>query len=160
MFCWHKCHGESVQRGQDEDSSNEPKGNELMELAARITLFIAGLIALYVGAGLLFFPVAFEASSGISLGSDPALLSEVRAPGGVLLLAGLFMWLGSFRARFTETAIMSASALYLAYGLSRIVGFALDGSPGATLVAVTALELIVGGTLLAFAFATRRARLS
>lgn len=118
-----------------------------MELAARITLFIAGLVALYVGAGLLFAPVAFEATSGIQLGSDPALLSEVRAPGGVVLVAGLFMWLGVARGRFTGPATLVASGLYLAYGLSRLVGFVLDGSPGDMLVAVTGIELVLGVAL-------------
>lgn len=126
-----------------------------MELAARITLFVAGLVALYVGAGLLFVPVAFEASAGIVLGSDPDLLSEVRAPGGVVLLAGAFMWLGAFRVRYTSLAITSASALYLAFGLSRFVGFALDGAPGSALVAITSLELILGLALLALAWLTR-----
>ena len=48
----------------------------------RVVLVFSGLIGFSVGLGQLFFPVSFEASAGISLGTDVALLSEIRGAGG------------------------------------------------------------------------------
>lgn len=115
-----------------------------MHAASRFLLVIAGLVASAVGAALLLDPVGFEATAGLRLPSDPALLSELRAPGGGLLASGLFMLVGAARRRYTRPAIAVAGALYLAFGLARLVGFALDGSPGVSLAIVTALEIAIG----------------
>jgi hypothetical protein len=47
---------------------------------------IAGMIGVTIGGALLFNPVAFEASAGISLEENINMLSEVRAPGGALFV--------------------------------------------------------------------------
>lgn len=62
--------------------------------AVKILLFISGIVALAIGVSLLFATVAFEASAGIELGQDINLLSELRAPGGALLVAGIIILLG------------------------------------------------------------------
>jgi len=119
-----------------------------------ILLGLSGLVAAGIGAALLFEPVAFEASAGIALPDDPNLTSELRAPGAALLGAGAFMLLGAFVRRFTRPALWLATGLYLAYGVGRLVGFAIDGLPGPTLAVVAAVELTIGLACLA---ATARA---
>lgn len=110
----------------------------------RFILVLAGSIALAVGAGILFVPQAFHATAGIALGDDVRLLNEMRAPGGAILVCGLFVIAGAFRARLAFSATMLAFALYTAFGLSRLVGMAFDGLPGPALVQITMLELAVG----------------
>ncbi|MCR9136650.1 MAG: DUF4345 domain-containing protein [Alphaproteobacteria bacterium] len=107
-------------------------------------LVVAGLIAIVVGAGILFAPQAFHASAGIDLRDDVRLLNEMRAPGGAILVCGLFVIAGAFRARLAFPATMLAFVLYTAFGLSRLVGMAIDGLPGPALVQITILELAVG----------------
>ena len=101
-------------------------------------------MASYIGAALLLDPTSFHAANGIQLGSDVNLLSEVRAPGGALLGFGLLTGAGAFVRRLTFASTLIGAAIYLGYGLSRLVAMGLDGMPSSALLGVTALELVVG----------------
>ena len=68
-----------------------------MTYLQKAILFLAGATAFSIGAAILIFPAAFYTSYGITIGSDPSLLSEIRAPGGALLVMGLFMLTGLVR---------------------------------------------------------------
>ncbi len=114
----------------------------------RVLLFVAGSIGVAVGAGLLFAPVAFEASAGIEVGSDPSLLSELRAPGGALLICGVAIALGAFLRALTFTSTLLGAMLYLGYGAARLVSLAVDGAPAPSLLMAMLLELAIGGMCL------------
>lgn len=107
-------------------------------------LLISGLIGVGVGSGLLFTPVAFEASAGIFIKQDPSLLSEIRGSGGVILASGLLIIAGVFLERLQFLALSLTSLIYLAYGLSRMFSMAMDGMPSQTIVMVAILEVIFG----------------
>jgi len=107
-------------------------------------LILSGAIGAGIGAAILFAPAAFHGSAGIELGDSASLLSEIRAPGGMLLACGLLIMLGAFIARMTFTATVISAALYLSYGASRLFSMAIDGMPHETLVLAAALEIIVG----------------
>lgn len=106
-------------------------------------LFTAGLVLLVVGAAGLTAPAAFHEANGIEVTADAGLLSETRAAGGVLLAAGAFLVLGAFVARFAVPAAAVGAVGYLAYGLSRLLGMAVDGMPGSGLVTATMIELVL-----------------
>ena len=110
----------------------------------RAVLVLAGLIGFSVGFGQLFFPVSFEASAGINLGTDTGLLSEIRGAGGSLLLSGILMIYGAFKPSFTSYALLLSAVLYLSYGVSRIYGFVMDGTPNQSFLIVTITELVLG----------------
>ncbi len=110
----------------------------------KILLFLSGLIGISIGGALLFAPVAFEASAGIDLGDDINLLSEIRAPGGTLLIAGVIIMLGSFLDKITYFSLAISSLFYLSYGLSRIISIFLDGMPNESLVIATLVEIVIG----------------
>ena len=78
----------------------------------RSLLVISGLIAIGLGASILFAPTQFHASHGIELGTDASSLSEVRAPGGALLVLGFLMLIGVIVRSFT-LASTSIAALQL-----------------------------------------------
>lgn len=109
-----------------------------------VVLFTAGLVVLAVGAAGLLAPVAFHQASGTEVGGDASLLSETRAAGGGLLAVGVFLLLGASVDRFAATAAGVGAVGYLAYGLSRLLGIALDGMPASGLVVATAVELVLG----------------
>lgn len=109
----------------------------------KIILFVSGLLGVGIGAGILFVPELFHASSGIELGSNASLLSEIRAPGGALLATGLLVLSGAFINRLAFTAAVVSALLYGSYGLSRILSFSLDGMPHTVLVQAAALEIAV-----------------
>jgi len=110
----------------------------------KVILFISGLIAASVGGAVVFMPAAFYAANGIDLGSNVSLLNEVRASGGALFMAGILIVSGSFFASLRFTATVVSALLYMAYGLSRILGFVVDGLPSEGLVQAAALEIIIG----------------
>lgn len=111
----------------------------------KLLLLIAGLVGAGVGFSILFMPVGFHASAGITLGDNHSLMSEVRAPGAVLLVAGLFISAAAFVRRWQGAALWLSATLYGSYGLARLYSVAVDGVPHDTLLAALALELVIGG---------------
>lgn len=109
-----------------------------------IVLFVSGLIASSIGGVILFNPADFYAANGIELGGNISLLNEIRASGGALLVAGVLIISGCFVKSLRFTSIVVSSLLYLAYGLSRILSFALDGMPSKGLVQAAGLEIFIG----------------
>jgi len=114
---------------------------------------IAGVILFGIGTALLFAPMSFAASNGIVLGSNPSLLSEVRAPGGMLLISGVIILLGAIRQHMLRLSLSLAALIYGSYGLSRIWSMMSDGMPSAPLTQAAMLELILGALSLAALFA-------
>lgn len=111
----------------------------------RILLSVSGVILLLVGAATLFHPYAFFAAEGIMLRSDPNLLSEIRAPGGLLIGCAIAVLLGAFRQTITSTPLMLAAIVYGSFGLSRLLSIVLDGIPSSSLIGAAAVELVIGG---------------
>ncbi|MEU6155707.1 DUF4345 domain-containing protein [Actinosynnema sp. NPDC047251] len=107
-------------------------------------LILAGLALAVVGAATLFAPAAFHALNGTELGDSAALLSEIRASGGALLATGVLVVAGAFAPRLTATAALVGTILHLSYGLSRVLGLALDGLPPASLLAAAVAEVLLG----------------
>ena len=93
---------------------------------------------------ILFSPVNFYAASGIELGGNISLLSDIRAAGGVLLMGGIFIISGAFIPKLTFTATVMATLIYLSYGASRIIAISLDGMPVQELVIAAVFELTIG----------------
>ena len=109
-----------------------------------LLLIAAGFVALAVGGILLFAPEVLFEMSNVVLGDNPDLLSEIRAPGGLLLASGGFVFLAAFVARFKTAALALGAMLYLSYGLARLFSIAVDGAPGPSLQQATMLELVLG----------------
>lgn len=116
----------------------------------RVYLVLAAAVALAIGLTLVIAPHALHGSNGIDLGTDANLLSEVRAPGAFLVVAGAVILAGALRSRLAGSATAVAAALYLSYGLGRAVGWALDGRPHESLVAAMVIEVVLGLVALAF----------
>ena len=62
-----------------------------MNLLQKIALGISGVTSLGIGSFILAAPHTFYASYGITLGFEPSLLSELRAPGAGLAAFGAIM---------------------------------------------------------------------
>ena len=112
--------------------------------ARKLTLLLSGLVACGIAVTILFAPDAFYSAYGIELAENISLTNELKAPAGVLFIAGLLMLAGVFRARLTTVALIAASAIYLAYGFTRFLSFAVDGVPHSSLVAAATFEIAIG----------------
>jgi hypothetical protein len=114
----------------------------------QIALGIAGVSALGIGAAITIAPHAFYAGYGITLGSAPSLLSELRAPGAGLAVLGAVMLAGIVRRSLTEAAFIAALVVFLGFPAGRIVGLLLDGLPSAGILAALVFELAVAALCL------------
>ena len=110
----------------------------------KFVLLVSGLTAIGIGSAILFVPATFYATYGIELGSDASLANEIRVPGGALLATGLLMLAGVFLGEFAFASTVIAAAVYLSYGLSRLLSMAVDGLPDGGLVGAAAFELAIG----------------
>ncbi|WP_276481668.1 DUF4345 family protein [Paraflavitalea pollutisoli] len=117
-------------------------------MVVKSLLVIAGIISIIVGIGQLFFPVAFEASSGVDLGGNVSLLSEMRGAGGVLLGGGILIIMGAFSTSLRGVSLILTVLIGLGYGIARVYGMLVDGIPHPVLVGVAIGELVIGGLAL------------
>lgn len=110
----------------------------------RIFLILASIIGLYVGIGLVFFPVELQAQSNIIIDGNPSHLSETRAPGSAILSASIFILIGAFRKKWTYISLIITALFFLSYGSGRLLSLILDGMPAEGLFATMIGELAVG----------------
>lgn len=110
----------------------------------KVILIVSGVIAAAIGAAILFTPISFYASYGITLGNNVSLLNEIRAPGGALFAMGILIVSGAFVKKITYTAMVISALLFLSYSLSRVIAIAFDGVPVNGLVQATMLESLIG----------------
>ncbi len=122
----------------------------------RLVLLLSGLVACGIAGAIFVAPDAFYAGYGIDLGGDATLANELKAPAGVLLVSGLLMLAGVFRSALVVVSLATASTVYLAYGLSRVVSIAIDGIPHNAIVGAAVFELVVGAVCLAMLLQVRR----
>ncbi|MHA7057712.1 DUF4345 domain-containing protein [Aquimarina sp. M1] len=116
----------------------------MKRIFTKVLLIISGATGIVIGYCLLFSPVAFEASAGISLGDDINLLSEIRAPSGLLLIGGIVIISGAFFSKLKVHSIRLSCLLYLSYGFSRLVSILFDGFPSESLQIALFVELFIG----------------
>jgi len=119
-------------------------------------LALSSVIAICFGAAILFTPEVFYATYGIKLGNDASQLNEIRASGGALLGIGLVIVSGAIFSKLTFASLIVSSAVYLSYGLSRLLSFVMDGPPDSGLVAAAAFELVIGAVSVFALFRSRK----
>lgn len=106
-------------------------------------LTIAGLIGLFVGGSLLFFPAQLQADNGIIL-SSASHFSEARAPGAAIFCTAILAFISVFRISWRQTALILMALFFLAYGFGRLLSLFLDGMPTQGLFYAMIGELIMG----------------
>lgn len=121
-------------------------------------LLIAGATASFIGGFILVSPDLFYATYGIAVCGDASLLNELRAGGGSVLVLGLLILSGVVISRFRLASTLLATAVFVAYGATRLASLALDGQPDGGLVAAMIVELAIGGAGLAALIVARKQR--
>jgi hypothetical protein len=108
------------------------------------SLVVAGLSAVVIGGTILFVPSPFFGSTGVELGDNPTLLSDIRGLGALLLAFGVVIAIGGFVRALAFTSALVGAVLYLAYVFARVLSIAVDGMPGSSIVAALVAELVLG----------------
>lgn len=109
-----------------------------------LLLLVSGSLLTFVGISVLVSPAGFYESSNIDIGANVSLLNELKAPAGLLLVAGLFMIAAIFVKGKSIIALQLATLIYLSYAATRMLSMVADGVPASGLVMATALEAGVG----------------
>ena len=125
-------------------------------ILTKIILILGGLIGLYVGVGLVFFPVQLQAQSDIFINGNISHLSETRAPGTAILVASILILFGAFQAKWAQLSLFISTLFFLSYGLGRLISLALDGMPAEGLFIAMLAELFMGLLALIALIRTRR----
>ena len=112
----------------------------------RAVIALSGGVFLVVGIMVLVQPSGF--TSAPTIGGSASLMSELRAPGGLLLVAGGFVLWAGLRAQRFHSALALSALLYGTFGLSRLLSVALDGVPSSAILGAAAIELALGGVAL------------
>ncbi|WP_238012465.1 DUF4345 domain-containing protein [Dactylosporangium sp. AC04546] len=128
--------------------------------AVKPILLVAGLVAVAIGGFALLLPVSFRASYGIDAAGDLSLLNETRAFGGGLLAVGVAIAWGGFTRTLAAPAALLGTAVYGAYGLSRLLSLATDGRPDGGLLLAGAVELLLAAACATVVPRARRSALA
>ncbi len=113
-------------------------------IAESAFLLVAGAMIVGAGGTMLFAPDVLHAKNGVDIGTNPNLLSEIRAPGAFLLFSGLFVLATLKISRWRNYATALTALIYTSFGVGRVWSLLIDGAPVAGLLVVTLLELSVG----------------
>lgn len=121
----------------------------MISVIKRVMLAGSGAILFGIGGALLLAPRAFLEMSHIFIEQDFSLISELSAPGSVLLISGVFMLLGAQQQRFTELSLSIGAFVYGGYGIGRLISLVLHGPPSESLLAAMVIELAIAVVLIA-----------
>lgn len=110
----------------------------------KVILIVLALTLVVFGGWRLVNPIGFLTFSGLELSYHAGVLSEVRGAGGIIMISGLVVGLGAFLQAWSRTSVVLAAMVFLPLGLGRLLGFVLDGSPGAGVIQGMAIELVFG----------------
>ena len=113
-------------------------------IVLKVILILLGLLLTILGSWRLLDPIAFFENSGMVLNNESGLLSEARATGGVVVGFGIVILLGAFSQRLSFTSTLAAIVVFLGFGISRVISFALDGNPGDGVIQGIIFEFVLG----------------
>ena len=125
--------------------------------ALKALLTSAGLTLVLIGVWINLAPVGFYGANGILVEGNSNLLNELRAPAGLLVVLGSFIFAGAYMPTLTASALLLSSVVYLSYAMTRVLGFMLDGLPSQGLMVAATVEGVLGFLSL-WAWYQRRAR--
>ena len=121
------------------------EGGIMIKVTTRVFLALSGLLLNLIAIMLLVQPIPFFESNGIVVEASPSLLSEIKAPGGLLLSIGLMILFSTFSSEWS--VILRATRLtilvYASYGIVRIYSFLVDGIPTPGIVVAAIIELLI-----------------
>jgi hypothetical protein len=124
----------------------------------RAIFLLAGLISLAIGFSITFLTQGFYSSTGIDLGGDVNLFSEIRASGAVLLVVALFLLGALFKPDWRPAALIVAAVYFSAYGLARLYSAFATGWAGPEITTAMVAELAIGALALGVILHNRRYR--
>lgn len=104
-------------------------------------LHLNGWVAVLIGSFIVLDPVSMFASYGLQNELSAGLLSELRAPGGLLLVCGLMIVFCASRPATVQSGLLLSIMVYGGYGSVRLLAMLIDGLPPVEIQLATAIEV-------------------
>ncbi len=118
-------------------------------MTVKTLLQLNGWVLVLIGTYIILSPVGMLSPYGLQAELSAGLLSELRAPGALLLSSGLFIIHSAFNSSRHEQGFYLSVLVYGSYASARALGILLDGIPQIEIVAALAVELTLCGLSLA-----------
>ena len=106
-------------------------------------LQLNGWVAVLIGSFIVLDPVTLLQPYGLQSELSAGLLSELRAPGGLLIGCGLLIVRCSIAAELHQLGLMASAMVYGGYGSVRLLGFLVDGQPPTEILIAFAIEVVL-----------------
>ncbi|WP_422376002.1 DUF4345 domain-containing protein [Roseibium sp.] len=116
----------------------------MSRVAPKVALALSALTFVSIGGLIVFAPAFLFGLNQVQLDPSAALMSEIRAPGALILLAAGIAIAGLLRETMERPALLVSAGLLLAYGVGRLISLPLDGLPPVSLVIAMAVEFGLG----------------
>lgn len=111
-----------------------------MNRIIKTQLHLNGWVAVLIGSFIILDPVNLLAPYGLQAELSAGLLSELRAPGGLLLASGLVIVFCASRPSTARNGLLLSIMVYGGYGSVRLLAILLDGPPAAEIQLAMAIE--------------------
>lgn len=110
-------------------------------------LLVAGLIMMLVGSYIAITTLDYVAvmSAGDTVPSTN-MLSDLRGMGGILLVLGTYVLIGSFRINWQQPALIIAVGVFASFVVFRNLGFVLDGWPDTSIMIAYWVEVVMAAS--------------
>jgi drug/metabolite transporter superfamily protein YnfA len=121
----------------------------------RMTAAVVGVVTVVLGLVGLLYPAQVMGLLGFTIvnaSQSAAALGEVRATyGGLFVVLGVYTLLAAMRSTVARASPMLIGLLWLGMCAGRLLGASIDGNPGLFGWVYAAIELLMGGSLVASA---------
>ena len=107
-------------------------------------LFLCGLLIIVPGVMAIFSTDYFAGRNGIDIAGNISLYNDYKAMGGIMIGAGIVMWLGIIHPRMAFTSTVVAMVTHLSIALGRYISIAMDGMPADGLFKASIAETVLG----------------
>lgn len=104
-------------------------------------LHLNGWVAVLIGCFILIDPETMFSSYGLPTDLSAGLMSELRAPGGLLISSGLLIVRNSLTTQRHQRGLQVSILVYGSYGIARLLSISLDGLPPAEILTAMGIEL-------------------
>jgi len=112
-----------------------------MSKLVKTQLHVNGWVAVLIGSFIIMDPASMLSSYGLQSELSAGLLSELRAPGGLLLVSGLVIVSCAARPSTVRSGLLLSIMLYGGYGSVRLLAMLLDGLPPVQIQLAAAIEV-------------------
>ena len=127
----------------------------------RVTAAFVGVFTVVLGLAGLVYPARIMGLLGFTVlnaSQAAGVLGEVRGVyGGLFVVMGVYTILASMRASVPRARLVFIGLLWLGVCAGRLLGVVIDGNPGLFGWLYAAVELIMGGALVASALLSQSA---